>query len=92
MQLSADDVCAIVTLAESSLRVGSDIDVFCDGLFWEAEIVRVAKDRFRFRFLHGGTCGGWVLRREFLVSWRFPVRTSGDVWKAKLFSSVMNHD
>jgi len=91
---SADDVQAVVTLAESSLRAGSNIDVYCDGLFWEAQIISADQERFQFRFLHTGNrhSGGWVWRRDFLVGWRFPVRAEGDVWKAKLVASTIVHD
>jgi hypothetical protein len=85
---TAEDVFAVVILAQSLLRTGSDIDVFSDGVFWEARIVAVKRNRFRFRFLHtGNRCGvGWVRRRDFLVSWRFPVRVKEDVWKATLMA------
>ena len=80
------DMKAVVILATSALRRGSHIDVFCDGLFWEAKITRVYETRFRYCFLHTGwrrECG-WVLKHSFLQTWRFPVRCDGDVWKAKL--------
>jgi hypothetical protein len=80
--LSADDLSAVVILAQSLLRVGSGIDVYCDGRFWEAIIVGVWCDGFRFRFLGQRRCGGWVRRQDFLISWRFPVRTEDDVRKA----------
>jgi hypothetical protein len=85
---TVDDLSAVVILAQSLLRVGSGIDVYCDGLFWEATIVDVRCDGFWFRFLGQRRCGGWVRRRDFLASWRFPVRTKGDVWKATLLSGV----
>ena len=91
------EVLAVVTLAEFLLCAGSSIDVYCDGLFWEAEILVVEPDRFRFRFLYGvgkSLAGGWVWRRDFLSRWRFPVRVESDVWKAKLVSDsiIFHHD
>jgi hypothetical protein len=86
--LSVDDLPAVVILAQSLLRVGSGIDVYCDGLFWEAVIVGMGRDRFRFRFLGQRCHGGWVRRLDFLVSWRFPVRTKEDMRKAVLLSGV----
>jgi hypothetical protein len=74
--LDFTDVRAAVTLARVALRVGSHIDVFCGGLFWEAVIVKVGHAHYRFRFLHTGRrreCG-WIRKRDFLRSWRFPVR------------------
>ena len=90
---SADDVRAVVTLAESSLCPGSNIDVYRDGLFWEAEIISVSRDWFQYRFLHTGKrCSdGWVQRRHFMASWRFPVRVQRDVWKAELIANSVFH-
>jgi hypothetical protein len=91
---SGSDVFAIVTLAELLLRPGSNIDVYLDGLFWEAEIIAVKLDRFRFRFVHAtgkSFSGGWVCRRDFLISWRFPVRVESDVWKAHLIADFMSN-
>ncbi len=84
--VGASDVGAVVTLAKSALRVGSHIDVFCRGRFWEAQIVRVRPGKFRYRFLHTGDRleGGWVSGCDFLQRWRFPVRDDQDVWKARL--------
>ena len=77
---------AIVTLAKHALCAGSHVDVFCDGCFWEAVVVRVSSRRFRFRFLHLGARfeGGWVSFSDFLVRWRFPVRSNDDYWKIEL--------
>jgi len=85
-----DDVCAVVTLAGSALCVGSNIDVFCKGLYWEAEIMLVEPGRFRYRFLHtkGASHGGWVSRQEFPARWRFPIRIESDVWKAHLVADA----
>ncbi len=91
---SEEDVRAMVTLAEGSLRPGSSIDVYCDGVFWEAEITSVSTFRFRYRFLHVGRYGriGWVLRRHFMASWRFPVRALCDMWKVELIVKSVIHD
>jgi hypothetical protein len=82
------DVPAVVVLATNALRAGSHIDVFCCGRFWEAVIVRVYPRRFRYRFLHMGSRfeGGLVYTRDFLIRWRFPVRSHDDVWKARLLA------
>jgi hypothetical protein len=48
----AADISAAVTLARCALRVGSGIDVFGDGCFWEAEIESVCSDGYKYRFLH----------------------------------------
>ncbi len=84
-----DDAAAVraaIILAVGSMRVGSHIDVFRDNCFWEAEIVRVFASGFRYRFLHTGRQReyGWVVRRDFLKTWRFPVRDDFDVSNAKL--------
>jgi hypothetical protein len=91
---SEEDVRAMVTLAEGSLRPGSSIDVYCDGVFWEAEITSVSSLRFSYRFLHIGRYGrvGWVLRRHFMASWRFPVRALCDLWKVELIVKSVIHD
>lgn len=80
------DMQAIVTLAKNALCAGSHIDVFHSGCFWEAVIVRVCSGRFRYRFLHLGTCfeGGWVSVGDFMLRWRFPVRSDDDFWKIEL--------
>jgi hypothetical protein len=82
----ADDVRAAVTLARGALRVGSHIDVYLKNRFWEAVIVAVRVDRFKFRFLHTGRRReyGWIFQCDFLRLWRFPVRGESDVWKAQL--------
>jgi hypothetical protein len=82
----AADISAAVTLARCALRVGSGIDVFRDGYFWEAEIVSVRSDGYRFRFLHTGRQReyGWVFKDGFLHHWRFPVRSNDDMCKAGL--------
>ena len=80
------DMNAVIILAVGALRAGSQIDVYCDGLFWEAKILKVGRTRLRYRFLHTGRhreCG-WISKRDFLQTWRFPVRGDGDIWKAKL--------
>ena len=91
---SGSEVLAVVILAESLLAPGSNIDVYRAGLFWEAVIVAVKHDSFRFRFLHAGPfTGGWVRRKDFLIRWRFPVRVGNDVWKAELIATyVLNQD
>jgi hypothetical protein len=85
--MNADDVRAVVLLAEGALGIGSHIDVYYRGQFWESEIVQVSADRFKYRFLHSSQCG-WIFRREFISRWRFPVRESGDVWKAFLIADA----
>ena len=86
-KMNADDVRAVVLLAEGALGIGSHIDVYYRGQFWESEIVQVSADRFKYRFLHSSQCG-WIFRREFISRWRFPVRESGDVWKAFLIADA----
>ena len=83
-----DDMKAVITLAIGSLRAGSQIDVYCDGVFWEAKILKVGRTRLRYCFLHTGRhreCG-WISKRDFLQTWRFPVRCDTDVWKVKMVS------
>ena len=82
----AADISAAVFLARCSLRVGSGIDVYHNGRFWEAEIVCVRSDSYKYRFLHTGRQReyGWVLKDDFLRQWRFPIRDKDDVWKAEL--------
>jgi hypothetical protein len=84
---TAADIRAVVVLAESALRIGSNIDVFCKGLYWESVIVKISVDRFKYRFLHSSQ-GGWIYRRDFIARWRFPVRESDDVWKAFLIADA----
>lgn len=90
--MESDDVWAVVTLAEGSLCAGSHIDVYRDGLFWEAVIVSVSQRRFHFRYLHTSEDirrTGWVKRKHFMASWRFPVRAHSDMWKAELVANVI---
>ena len=88
---SAADVPAVAALAVSALRAGSHVDVFCEGCFWEAEVLRVCSGRLRYRYLHTGARfeGGWVSVGDFLLRWRFPVRTDGDVWNARLLAESL---
>ena len=85
------DINAAVTLARSALRAGSEIDVYIDGCFWEAVIVCVCSDRYKYRFLHTGRRReyGWVFKDEFLRLWRFPIRCSEDEWKAEIIVHYM---
>jgi hypothetical protein len=89
--LDADGVRAAVTLAMSSLQQGSSIDVYCAGCFWEAVIVSVSAARLKFRFLHTGQRQefGWVSKRDFLRSWRFPVRSEADALRAVLIAECV---
>jgi hypothetical protein len=82
------DVHAVVLLAKSALRVGSHIDVFCKGFFWEAEIIDIRHERFRYQFLNTGDRreGGWVSEKDFIRRWRFPVRDTCDMWNARLIA------
>ena len=82
-----DDIAAVVTLAESSLRIGSGIDVFVDGVFWESEIIAVKWNRFQYKFVDSES-GGWVMRGDFLKTWRFPVRVQDDVRKTLLMAEA----
>jgi len=81
------ELTAIVTLASSSLRVGSNIDILHGGQFWEAVIVRATRERFRFRFLYSKT-HGWVSRHDVLRKWRFPCRSKRDFWKMRLLQRL----
>ena len=86
--LSVDDMNAVVFLAKSALRAESHIDVFIGGRFWEAKITRAERGRFRYRFTNTRIERGWIFHRDFLETWRFPVRTTRDLWKADLMAII----
>ena len=92
--LDLKDTRAAVTLARVALRVGSHIDVFCDGLFWEAVIVKVGQAHYRFRFLHTGRRRelGWIRKRDFLRSWRFPVRDDESLNTVRVIADCCSED
>lgn len=96
---SAADIRAAAVLAEAALSAGSSIDVFCPGLFWEAEVTRVDGDCFFFRYLDANgrlmASGGKVRRDGFLSTWRFPLRVRNgrnDIRNARLMASAFCHD
>ena len=71
---NGQDLLAASILAEAKLRKGSRIDIWADGKFWAARITMVNKKGFAFKYCcKFGRVGGFVDRKHFQSTWRFPV-------------------
>jgi hypothetical protein len=79
-EANSQDLLAASILAESKLRKGSRIDVWADGKFWAARIKSTNKQGFVYRYCcKFGRDGGFVNRRHFQSTWRFPVESARQV-------------
>ena len=78
-------------LAESKLRRGSRIDVWMDGKFWAARITSIDKKGFVYRYCSRfGSEGGFVKRKHFQTTWRFPVDNARQIILAEALRRVMD--
>lgn len=79
-EANGQDLLAASILAESKLRKGSRIDVWADGKFWAARIKSTNTQGFVYRYCcKFGRDGGFVDRRHFQSTWRFPVESARQV-------------
>ena len=85
------DLLAASILAQGGLRRGSRIDVWADGQFWAAKITAVSEQGFTFRYCcKYGNDGGFVERRDFQDTWRFPVENMHQIVLAEALQKVMD--
>lgn len=85
----ARDLEAASILAESKLSKGSRIDVWAEGKFYAARITSVTKKGFTFKYCckHGNE-GGFVKRKHFQSTWRFPVDTAREMVYAEALQKI----
>jgi hypothetical protein len=75
------------TLAESKLAKRSRIDVFAEDKFWEARITKASRKGFAFKYIGKKVIDhGFVRRKDFLETWRFPVKTARQVARVKILA------
>ncbi len=80
--------CAFI-LAESKLAKGSRIDVFAKKQFWEARITEASHEGFEFKYIGKKvTERGFVRRKDFHETWRFPVKTARQVARVKVLTTA----
>ena len=85
------DLQAASILAESKLSKGSRIDVWADDQFWAARITAVNKTGFTFKSCCKHSIeGGFVKRKHFQTTWRFPVETARQVVLAEALQMIMD--
>ena len=66
------DVAAACDLAALPIDRAWSIDVFCDGIFWEAAVLhKVGEDGFSARFRNSLETI-YIHRADFMKTWRFP--------------------
>jgi hypothetical protein len=79
-EASSEDLVAASILAESKLKKGSRIDVWAEGKFWAARIKSINEKGFVYRYCCKFGCdGGFVKRRHFQSTWRFPVENARQI-------------
>ena len=85
------DLRAASILAQLKLKRGSRIDVWAEDQFWAARITRVNEKGFTFRYCcKYGRDGGFVKRKHFQTTWRFPVENMHQVVLAEALQKVMD--
>ena len=83
------DLRAALILAESKLQRGSRIDVWTDNKFWAARIMAVTSNGFQYRYCcKFGSERGFVNRKHFQSTWRFPVENPRQMVLAEALKTV----
>ena len=87
----AEDLRAASILAQLRLKKGSRIDVWAENQFWAARIKSVSEKGFTFRYCcKYGRDGGFVKRKHFQTTWRFPVENMHQIVLAEALQKVMD--
>ena len=87
----ARDLRAASILAQFKLKKGSRIDVWAEDKFWAARITAVNEKGFTFRYrCKYGRDGGFVKRKHFQTTWRFPVENMHQVVLAEALQKIMD--
>ena len=85
------DLKAALILAESKLQRGSRIDVWSDNKFWAARIMAVTRNGFQYRYCCKFVSErGFVKRKHFQTTWRYPVENPRQMVLAEALKNVMD--